>query len=382
MMDTFAAGMDSAAGRGLRASGAAAFVVTALLATLVAQVVFFHFTDAFAAPVERAAAGLLLLHLVAFLLLTLVVPRWMQAIASIPRRVLAPALAAFLVAGVLATWAVPVPVAPHTQGALRITATGGKAAGATSSEVWVRLEVDGRKVGVGEFRRTGWQPNGEFMLSTPATQPATLEWRGRVAENARLVFVSHPWSGQARVEWNGALRNVDLYSANAGDSLELPLMGAPVNDDELRYPDRSALQRWVQLVDGLLIGLVLAGAFLLLARRGGVRPAGPQVRPLWSELLLHAAPTLVVGLTLLAFYFPSLMTPDSLDQWRQAGSGHYNDGPPLLYAFLIRGLRMPWDSPAIVPGLPSLPMAPATGMRSAISASTAAITANFRLSST
>jgi hypothetical protein len=67
-----------------------------------------------------------------------------------------------------------------------------------------------------------------------------------------------------------------------------------------------------------------------------------------QEILLHAAPTMIVGMCLTALYFPALMTSDSLDQWRQAGSGHFNDAHPIVYTFLIAGLRKIWDTPAIV----------------------------------
>ncbi|MCX6751896.1 MAG: hypothetical protein NTZ87_00095 [Candidatus Nomurabacteria bacterium] len=47
-------------------------------------------------------------------------------------------------------------------------------------------------------------------------------------------------------------------------------------------------------------------------------------------------------------FFPGMMSPDSINQWTQAGSRIYNDAHPFLGTFLMTLLRFIWDSPAII----------------------------------
>ncbi len=47
-------------------------------------------------------------------------------------------------------------------------------------------------------------------------------------------------------------------------------------------------------------------------------------------------------------FFPAVMTPDSIDQWRQATSGEYDNHHPFLHTLTIALIRKIWDSPAAV----------------------------------
>ncbi|QPA30739.1 DUF6020 family protein [Thermaerobacillus caldiproteolyticus] len=67
----------------------------------------------------------------------------------------------------------------------------------------------------------------------------------------------------------------------------------------------------------------------------------------WN-ILKYALPSLMIwGLYLLAF-FPGTMTADSIYQWEQAHTGHFNDWHPVMYTLFIMLVTTLWDSPAAI----------------------------------
>jgi len=44
--------------------------------------------------------------------------------------------------------------------------------------------------------------------------------------------------------------------------------------------------------------------------------------------------------------FPAVMTPDSMDQWTQLSTGHYNDAHPVAHTLLLRAADSVWPNPA------------------------------------
>lgn len=274
-------------------------------------------------------------------------------------------LGSFAVAGWLLTWAIPVPPAPQGRIELEIVATGEKAPAAVSSEVWARLELNGEPVPPSEFIHDGqWEVRGEFMLSVPGRQPATLQWSGEPTGDIQLILVSHPWSGYSRISVDNRESLVDLYSPES-TAKYLALSERSGGDDRLSYPERTLLQQWVQLCDGVLIGAGLLLAFLYLSSRAladGVRSSSATR---W-ESLHYAVPTWIVGGALLLIFYPGLMTADSLDQWRQAKSGVYNDVHPLLYALMMKANQAVADGPALLAMLQVLAMGASAGWMIAV----------------
>lgn len=59
---------------------------------------------------------------------------------------------------------------------------------------------------------------------------------------------------------------------------------------------------------------------------------------------------LVLGISLFYWvaFFPAAMTPDSLSQWRQAHTGEFDDGHPIIFTWLIMLLVKIWNSPGII----------------------------------
>lgn len=291
--------------------------------------------------------------------------RWLaQKMQPQSPRVRALAIGVAVLAGVLWTWVLPVRPAPDSRLDIAVAALGTKSIQAQSAEVWVRLEVDGSSVPAAQFKQNGdWTVNGEFLVWAAGKPPSVVEWHGTYAQTARLIFVSHPWSGQARVQWADHTRQLDLYTPEGGNR-NIHLGGIEQTDYVLSYPDRNGRQLWVQFCDSVLVGLLLLLGYTGLTRRGAVPiPADataltPRLR---LESLWHALPLLLVGSVLIGVFYPALMTSDSLDQWRQSGTGQFNDAHPLLYGFFLLAMRWIHDSAAWVAFVQLALFAAATG---------------------
>ena len=329
----------------------------ALVVSLVlAQLLLFH-TDVVA---ERhgahAAAWATLLVVGSFVLVLLPVAYIRKALTDYPP-VEKRFAAAFgvLFAAVLA-WALPLPVAPGTAGELRIEATGERHPDASSSEVWARVEVDGEALNEDDYLVTeGWARRDGFLVANPSGRPVALLWRGQYGSHVRAIFVAHPWSGQVVVHWNGRKHVRDLYSSEGG-SVEVDLAGGPDRTSFLDEPDRNPVQRWVQILDIVVLAGASAMLMLLLVHRRSALPAAGD-SAISKEVLTYATPLLLTGGFAFVAFYPGLMTVDSMDQWQQGSTGAYSDAHPLLYALLVRGLRYVIDSPALVAALQLLALA-------------------------
>ena len=256
-------------------------------------------------------------------------------------------VSAMVAAGFLLTWAIPLQPVPSESLVLQVMATGQKAPSAVSSEVWVRLERDGQPIPASEFQHDGtWEERGEFLLSVPAQQPGRATWAERPSGHIRAIFVSHPWSGMATISLNGRERILDLYSAGSSASV-IELSSESQGNGAVFLSPRTPIQYAVRAVDGLAIAAALLLAYCLVLGRKQRKEPILEI-PYRTEILLHAAPTLLAGAFLLGLFFPGLMTSDSLDQWRQAGVGRYNDAHPFVYALAMRVARLVADSPALI----------------------------------
>jgi len=109
-------------------------------------------------------------------------------------------------------------IRPNT---LKIVASGDRNRQAQGSEVWL-ISInrgDGKSIDLSELTQNGvWQVKDGILVAT--TFPSTLSYSYTPflstfqPQKLVLTFVSHPWSGKARVIWNGAAQNIDLYSAS------------------------------------------------------------------------------------------------------------------------------------------------------------------------
>ena len=258
------------------------------------------------------------------------------------------AIAGSLIFGALWLFILPVSPAPQPRTTVNVEALGKHSASSQGSEVWLRMEADDKSVLPKDIRLFGdWVQDGDFVRSAGASGPNKVSWRGSAAD-IRLVFVSHPWSGIARVTVNGVSKDIDLFSAT-GDSRVLTLSGPERSSHFLQFAHRTGIRQWmVAIGDVMLAAFVLLAAFAALGRTTRGEAFADDRGSLWKESLALGAPLALTGILALLIFYPGPMTSDSLDQWQQAANGEYVDAHPLLYGLIMFASRSAGGGPALV----------------------------------
>lgn len=244
--------------------------------------------------------------------------------------------------GIGALLVLVIPIAPPelpTLHQLDVIATGQKNLASQGSELWVQglFRADGSTVPVSEFVLEGqWEIRDGIPLSYQ-NQPATLHWKGWLDGDAKLVLVSHPWSGIVQVRWDDHAQTVDLF-ADPGSPKVIPLPGHSATG-------LSIYQSSILGADAIIIGFVvfLVGVWLV------TRPANsaPVQVSRWAWIG-YALPSVVVWTIYLLAFWPGMMSPDSTDQWKQVLSGHFVDAHPAFHTMIIWLITRLWLSPAAV----------------------------------
>lgn len=252
-------------------------------------------------------------------------------------------------AGVMWIFALPIDSAPNSVADITVTVLDEKAEQAQGREVWLRLERDGIPVPFTDLKQKGtWLDKAPFLVAANPSVPTGMYWSGSYSTSLRLIFISHAWSGRARVVWNGKQRDIDLYSANGG-SVVLDVAGIAPTNSKLAFPERGARQWFTAACDALILGALTLALFAFLVKRpGAVTSSGAASSGLLREALLYSLPLVLTSVTSLLIFYPGLMTSDSLDQWSQAGNFAFNSAHPPLYGLFIVAIRSVWDSPAAV----------------------------------
>lgn len=284
--------------------------------------------------------------------------RWAWATATaIPKRKALLLLAASLAIGALVAGFVPFRPSPLEPVEVLIEPTGEKSPDAVSNEVWVRIRVDGRLVAPEAVPHPGWLDRDDYIVwvrpSPDEPGPPPVRWKRLIAHSLRLEFVRHTWSGKVRVTSGGRTEHIDLYAAEASGPLEVEF--SPTTDSgglpELRFGNAA--------LTTLLVAVALFCLLLRLTRPPAPRPQ--RERSLGFDAWFYAVPLVWLGLWLLALFAPGLMTSDSVDQWRQASTGAYNDAHPIAHTLLMGGLQRLWSSPALFALVQLLALGLATG---------------------
>jgi len=252
---------------------------------------------------------------------------------------------ATVVIGMMLYFVMGVAPAPPMAGKIVIEATGDRNGSAQSSEVWVRLLVDGEPVSPRSFSvSTGWEQRGAMMLSLPGSQPTQLEWSGQFDHGIAAEFVSHPWSGQAIITVNGRTLSLDLYD-DPGGEVEVPLAGRPAPADGFAQLP-TGLQWRTAASDAISLG-TLAMLFLIACTTRGGR-VEERASVTLSDVVVLSTPLLLTGVFWALVYAPAPMTSDSLDQWRQAGTPlSINTYHSVLYTLFLAASRRIADTPAL-----------------------------------
>lgn len=333
---------------------------TLLLGLAASQTTYFHSKNLSSLP--RSTGIWVAIAFVIALTVILQKPvRWTaNACKTMSRRSVILSLAIAYATGWLATYAIPVHVAPASRPVeVVVTATGNHSPAAKGAEVWVQLMADGVPVPATAVTTDGpWQSRGAWLVSA-STEATRIHWKGTVSSSLKALFVSHPWSGEALVDVNGISQKLDLYADTSSPPREIQLL--PKSDPRfLSFPQRTPLQRWVQVCDAALIGSAVFTLFLWLSCLGA-RPLPAPNNSRRYDALRFGAPSIICSAALLAIFYPGLMSSDSIDQWNQASTGAYNDWHPFYHSLAIASLRHLSDSPAIVASLQSVLLGLATG---------------------
>ncbi len=296
-------------------------------------------------------AGLVLFAALALGMVVVLPWRWLaMQLRARPRAESIAVVFTALLIGVLWLFILPVSPAPQQQTSISVQALGTHTVPSSGNEVWMRIEANGRPVEADELQRSGdWVKDGQFVRSTGSQLTNKVTWHG-YAESGRLIFVAHSWSGHARVTLNSKTRVLDLYRAEGGGAEVLTFGGEAANSYTLPFAVRSGFKQWLVAVGDVLLGaFALSLAFMWLGTRPLLRaPGSPCGRPLWQDVLQFGSPLLLTGTCALLLFFPGPMTSDSLDQWHQAGTGHFVDAHPLLYSLVMVAARSFSAGPAAV----------------------------------
>jgi hypothetical protein len=337
--------------------------ILALISLTLAQAIFFHLVYSPANSTWWDISAVLLSSVVIFALAWSPFTDAVEAV-DVDRRPLVWVVRTLvsLALGLVIAAVIPVEPAPRSTHNVEVTAMGQHGVAAKSSEVWVRLTVDGTPEPFAAWKTDGnWVDHNGLAVSTPPKQPATLSWEGEAA-NAELHFVSHVWSGRVRIVEDGIVRELDLYDPGAPDKA-VRLFTAGLTASSLSFPLRTPLQRYVLLIDAFLAGGVVVFLFQLMgAKERIVLKVRKSSEDLGREVVAYASIPAATSAIALMLFYPGIMSSDSQDQWSQLSLHRFNDWHPPLHTLLNAGLRLIWDSPAMIAMCQALALALASSL--------------------
>lgn len=271
------------------------------------------------------------------------------------RRWLAPRLNAFsrktqwglmigcLLAGFAALWILPITRNPMRyflpSNELKIEVTGRHNPASSGTVVRVRSWSDGAQeaIDLQTFRKAkGWTFTLE-MIYSGGEDVEPLIWRGGLLMRGYLSLLTGPDEGIARITWKGESQEVDLYTPERTlKVIKLPGPGLPG-----RYFWLAAV-----LFYATAIGFWLLVSLLWFASYSPRE--GAKVHLGWKALGF-ALPMFIVWLGYLLVFFPGVLSPDTIHQFRMLhGLEAVIDWHPPIHTFLMKGLLALWNSPAIV----------------------------------
>jgi hypothetical protein len=141
-----------------------------------------------------------------------------------------------------------------------VSAIGSAAGTRGASEVWAKVEQADGAVIKPKTVPVGWKINDDGGVVAAGTTSEAVQWRIPIDSGARLILIRHPWSGQARIDWLGHRRDVQLYSAQTDQSQVIELRGRPL----ARF--RNKISAWAVAVADVI---TLAVIFLLVGNMVG-----------------------------------------------------------------------------------------------------------------
>ena len=166
-------------------------------------------------------------------------------------------------------------------------------------------------------------------------QSAKLKWTGRVFKELDLTFKTGPDCGIVKIRLNGVEETFDLYNQDSSEIYIVKNFPPPIINRFIFYS-----------IYWLLFSFFI---FLLITFLITVWIDESELSNTFSyHWWVYAIPMILIwGIYLLTFW-PGMMSPDSVDQWQQMLTGHYNDWHPVIYALCLGILSFGGITPALV----------------------------------
>jgi hypothetical protein len=194
---------------------------------------------------------------------------------------------------------------------------------------------------LGDTAFSAFQLEGEWQrdergLTHTGDDPASIDWSGRTGSFIKLVIVGT----------EDPLR----YSIFL-DGFPLKASQGTASDGSIVYSDSFARDWPGTLL--IIISTWFTASFLflvttLILAHVQLQPRKEAVEKPGKYWVLFALPMLATWMAYLLTFFPAVMTPDSIRQWEQVISGHFNDALPVVHTLLVILLTRVWFSPAVV----------------------------------
>lgn len=267
----------------------------------------------------------------------------LQRLASFPKKVQWGLVIGCLLAGFAAMEIIPITRNPmryfFAPNELKIEITGRRNPASSDTVVRVRSWSDGGQepFDLSTFQiARGWTLNVE-MIYSGGEDVKPLIWRGGLLMRGYLSLLTGPDEGIARITWNGESQEVDLYTPERTlKVMKLPGPGLP--------------GRFFRLAAVILyttaIGFWLLVSLLWFAGLSSRKGTGGNLG--WKTLGF-SLPMFTVWLVYLLVFYPGVLSPDTIHQFRMLhGLEAVIDWHPPIHTFLMKGLLLLWNSPAVV----------------------------------
>jgi hypothetical protein len=172
-----------------------------------------------------------------------------------------------------------------------------------------------------QYKDGGWETIG--------IQEAHLRWVGRINGKAILEFQTQPDGGEIFIKWDKNKTNLSLYSQDTG---------------KVYFIVEEKMTGFNRVITCTIIFFSCLGFFWLffliyvfLQKKISIMLKPIQVikESAFRNIFLLAFPIFGVSGFFWGTFFPAIMTPDSMGQWTQAITGHFNDWHPLAFTLFL-----------------------------------------------
>lgn len=213
-----------------------------------------------------------------------------------------------------------------------ISATGERNSQSKGSEIWIDKESSHFLLATKNIVDKGWEVRNGQLLSFQ-NQPAQINSAVNFNSDAELSFSMHPYSGIAVIKTGGVVTKYDLYSPS-GRMLAIKLGDLPGAKINLL---KTFLSFILYLATSFFIFFMLAIITCKYSR--DLYSFNCMTTVKIKEVLFYSIPSVAIYVVSIFAFYPAQMSPDSISQWEQVTSGHYNDAHPVLSTLIYSGIN-------------------------------------------